>query len=231
MKINNICLLFSLFCCTLLYSQGSTIESFVPQNWKKIAIAKGDLNNDGTEDAALVIQNTNPKNIIPNNFGPGPKTLNLNPRHLLILFNNKNGYSLKAANRIFIPTVNDTAETCMGDSFSIHDFSIQKGMLFVKFEDVNICAIFAMHETVFKFELYNDKFLLTGYDETGVHSASGEISRTSIDFLAGTKSEETGGNAFVKSDDHPGVTTKNVSIKKMLTLDALGCSNSISFDF
>nr|MBP8067227.1 hypothetical protein [Pedobacter sp.] len=36
--------------------QGTTLETLVPQNWKIIDTAYGDLNNDRTEDLAIVFE-------------------------------------------------------------------------------------------------------------------------------------------------------------------------------
>src|SRR5687767_6898832 len=61
------------------------VEDFVPETWKIIAQDTGDLNFDGADDIALVIQSTDKKNIIANeDFGV--PTLDTNPRSLIILF-------------------------------------------------------------------------------------------------------------------------------------------------
>ena len=64
---------------------GKQIKDFVPENWTIIKQASGDLNKDNAEDIALVIQSTDPKNIIAND-GLGEDTIDTNPRSLIILF-------------------------------------------------------------------------------------------------------------------------------------------------
>lgn len=47
------------------------IEDFLPKNWQIIYKVDGDLNNDKLNDVVMIIEDTNPKNIIKNdNLGP-----------------------------------------------------------------------------------------------------------------------------------------------------------------
>jgi len=109
---------FSIAYCsaqTTLYlkKEGESLEDFVPRNWRIIDIANGDLNADNIDDAALVIQEMDPKNILIND-GMGIDTLDSNPRMLLILFKDtlSNTYRLKDISKTFIlnhysPTMDD----------------------------------------------------------------------------------------------------------------------------
>ncbi|RZL29733.1 MAG: hypothetical protein EOO96_19610, partial [Pedobacter sp.] len=98
---------------------GNNIKAFIPKGWKILSQSKGDLNKDNLPDEAIVIENTNPKNIIANAEGRmGGDTLNINPRMLIVLFKTSNNiYSLAAKNIAFIPTQNDTVSTCLADPF------------------------------------------------------------------------------------------------------------------
>ena len=75
-------------CSALVWADTSTkadYQSFIPKNWKVLSKVQGDLNGDKLTDLALIIENTDPKNIVTNE-GLGNPQLNLNNRKLLILF-------------------------------------------------------------------------------------------------------------------------------------------------
>lgn len=100
-------LLFAQIDNPALTSIGSTVNSFVPKGWKILSESTGDLNKDGLADKAVVIENTDVKNFI-NNDGMGQKTLNLNPRLLLVVFKTQaNKYQLAVKNYGFVPSEND----------------------------------------------------------------------------------------------------------------------------
>ena len=61
------------------------LETYIPKGWKILGKAEGDLNGDQQPDLALIIENTDPKNIMVNGNLDGTE-LNLNHRKLLILF-------------------------------------------------------------------------------------------------------------------------------------------------
>jgi hypothetical protein len=72
-------------CSTLACANNTTpYQSFIPKNWKVLSQAQGDLNGDRQTDVALIIENTDPKNIVTNDRLGNPQ-LNLNQRKLLIL--------------------------------------------------------------------------------------------------------------------------------------------------
>lgn len=75
----------------------SDYQNLLPKNWKVIKEVSGDINKDLAHDIALVVEDTDPKNI-KTNSGFGEATLNLNPRKLLVFFKKDNGYELVAVN-------------------------------------------------------------------------------------------------------------------------------------
>ncbi|HCL59972.1 MAG TPA: hypothetical protein DHW80_09385, partial [Acinetobacter sp.] len=66
-------------------SSKSSYQSFIPKNWKVLEKTQCDLNQDGQADLALIIEDTNPENLVAN-AGVGNHVLNTNKRKLLILF-------------------------------------------------------------------------------------------------------------------------------------------------
>ena len=87
-------------CSTLVWADTNPkadYQSFIPKNWKVLSKVQGDLNGDKQTDLALIIENTDPKNIVTND-GLGNPQLNLNNRKLLILFKTPQGYRLVASN-------------------------------------------------------------------------------------------------------------------------------------
>ncbi|MDR3054749.1 MAG: hypothetical protein LBU53_05025 [Zoogloeaceae bacterium] len=83
-------------------------EDFVPEGWKLHSVAYGDLNRDGQEDVALVIQGTDKKKTISfsDNYGNG--TLTTNPRALLIAFRKDDTYELVLKNETLLPCQDGT---------------------------------------------------------------------------------------------------------------------------
>ena len=75
--------------------QGKTLRDFIPADWKLLKSAKGDLNKDGKEDIAGVIEDTKVK--------PGPDEAPT--RILFIIFKQKNGYELSIQTEKAILTV------------------------------------------------------------------------------------------------------------------------------
>lgn len=74
-------------CSALVWADTNTkadYQSFIPKNWKVLSKVQGDLNGDKQTDLALIIENTDPKNIVTNESLGNPQ-LNLNNRKLLIL--------------------------------------------------------------------------------------------------------------------------------------------------
>ena len=80
---------------TILIDNAKKAEDIVPDNWKIITSTVGDLNNDGLEDLAIVVQeNDSTKLIKSTDWHPRNRTINLNTRLFAIYFkNNKDLYT------------------------------------------------------------------------------------------------------------------------------------------
>lgn len=228
---NQLTILFSLFVSTV-YSQVKPLESYVPAGWKLLAKAMGDLNKDGLEDAAIVIENTDPANSIKNEEGLGAKELNTNPRHLLILFQEKGGYVLKLTNKKFIPTEHDAEAPCLSDPFSAgEDFVIKKQVLHIKFGNWSSCGSWSAGSFTYKFRFQESNFILIGYDEFSIHRAGGDIYEKSINFLTKKQIVTTGGNEFDQKLNHPVSKTTTIKLPVSIKLQDMQGITGEEFDF
>ena len=98
------------------------LEDYIPRGWKIHKQAKGDLNKDGVQDLAIVIQGTDKGNFQSDEY----HKIDSNPRELIILFGKKGAgcYELSEQSSTFIPIHDDMY---MDDPFD--GMSISKGTL------------------------------------------------------------------------------------------------------
>ena len=58
--------------------KASKIEDFIPKDWKKLIVEKGDLNKDKIDDVVLVIEKNDPKNFKKIEDSPRSNPVNFN---------------------------------------------------------------------------------------------------------------------------------------------------------
>lgn len=200
---------------------GASPQSFVPKNWKIIYQAKGDLNKDKLADQALIIESTDPKNIIKND-GFGTKELNLNPRILLVLFKTENGYQLKAKNQRFIPTEGDTVSTCLTDPlYETGAISIKNGTLVLSYHYWLSCGSYGVTSVDYTFRFQHEKLELIGFDSHSFMRNTGEENRMSVNFSTLRSSYTDGGNVFSDQTNKPKTTWKKFVWPRLFTLDEM----------
>ncbi len=176
-------------------TQATTYQSFIPKNWKVLEKVQGDLNHDQQADLALIIEDTDPKNIIRNE-SLGSAELNINKRKLLILFKNNQDYRLVATN-LYLPTEGDIESPCLADPIGENDpLEIQNGLLKVNLHYWLSCGSWYVTNHSYTFRYQNQAFKLIGYDNNDFHRASGEITAQSINFLTGKIKNTSGKNEF-----------------------------------
>ena len=174
-------------------------QSFIPKNWKVLAKAQGDLNHDHLADLALIIEDTDPKNIVSNDH-LGSSKLNLNPRKLLILFKNNNGYQLIATNSS-LPSEGDIDSPCLADPLGENDpLEIKNGLVKIALHYWLSCGSWYVTNHTYTFRYQNQVFKLIGYDNDDFHRASGAITEQSINFLTGKVKNTSGGNEFAEGN-------------------------------
>jgi hypothetical protein len=206
-------------------------KQHVPKGWKVIATAKGDLNKDAADDIALVIENTDAANMMANPIeGAQPKTFNINPRHLLVLFKSGSGYTLQAKNESFIPPQDSPDMPCLADPFvDSGGVDIVKGSLIISMQTFMSCGGWDMTNELYTLRYQDSEFKLIGYDSHSHHRASGEVTEVSINYLTKKKSTTTGGNMFDEAVNKPKTTWDKIKINQLITLSDLNADTEIDY--
>mgnify|MGYP006911569072 CR=1 FL=1 len=156
----------------------SVVKKFIPENWKLIQFEKGDLNKDGFEDLAIVIQDTDTANTIINQ-GFGYDTLDTNPRTLLVYFYNKetSKFEKKLESRNIIP--NHSVPT-MEDPFA--GIIIKKSILEINYYFWYSAGSWYVTHRTYKFRFQNHDFYLIGIEDESTHRGTMASKSTSINF-------------------------------------------------
>ena len=204
-------------------------QSFVPAKWKILEKVQGDLNADGLADLALIIENTDPKNIVTNE-NLGSNQLNTNPRQLLVLFKTSTGYQLASSNSS-LPTEGDVESPCLEDPLGDGEaLSIEKGLLKIGFHYWLSCGSWYVTNTSYTFRYQNQKFKLIGFDSDDFHRASGDITERSINFLTGKVKNTSGANEFVEGDLPEKVEWTKLKNKYSINLEQFQFNDYIEFE-
>ncbi|MGL4768086.1 MAG: hypothetical protein ACRCV6_08445 [Formosimonas sp.] len=204
--------------CAASVAQAASIEAWVPQGWSIIQKAQGDLNSDGLADVALIIENTDAKNKVKNEYLGAPE-LNLNPRHLLIgLQNKQGGYDLALKQTKFIPSPNSEESPCLQDPLEESvPMSIKNGVLTLQLSYWYSCGTWYSSKHTYRFRHNGAQFALVGYDDWSMHRASGEVRAESVNVLTGRKKISIGS---IRNDKEK-IRWVNFKFKKAWTLEQL----------
>lgn len=213
----------------LIPDHGKDTLAFLPKAWRIVARATGDLNKDGKDDIAIVIEDTKKENFIKNE-SMGQRLLNLNPRYLLVLFRAGNEYKLAAVNKSFIPSEGDEDATCLADPL-LQDggIYIKKGVLEIDFNYWLSCGSYGVNHSTYKLRWKDSQFLLIGYDSREYSRSLGDESSESINFVTKKKAITTGGNMFDEAKNKAKTVWKTIKIDKFITLQDLNMSTQIDF--
>lgn len=159
--------------------QGTRLEALIPQNWKIIDTAYGDLNHDEAEDLALVVEYYLP---ITENRAYGDNETELikefqKPRVLVIYFKNKqNGnYVFAVQNNHFILRENEGGS--LGDPFK--KITITNQNLKLSFEGGSIWR----WKLNYEFKYQNKEWDLISADNIYYHNDSGEMTEKRYNFI------------------------------------------------
>jgi hypothetical protein len=192
-----------------LLKSGESIDDFVPKGWEIAGKACGDLDRDKAEDCALVIK-ANGSKFLNKNTGFGSDIFDTNPRVLLVLFKDKDGYkAVKQSNSFIIPPDSPT----MTEPFQTVE--IKSGVLELSFELFSSAGSWGMTRATYKFKFLNGEFVLIGADKTETMRNTGKMETRSYNFLTGKVKISTGKT----SSDKDKVRWKTYKLKKMKTLD------------
>lgn len=187
---------------------GTKATDFIPQGWKTLGEAKGDLNGDKIPDAALAVIGTDSK-FITKNEGLGTETFDTNPRMLIVLFGTKDGFKLAEKSNSFIAAADSPT---MEEPFD--SVEIKNGVLQVKQHIFMNAGGWGTSNYTYKLRYQNGEFALVGADITSVQRNTGEMESRSYNFL--TRKVKIGKGRT--DSDREKVSLRNFKIGKLQTL-------------
>ncbi len=188
------------------------LKSFVPKGWKIIKQPTGDLNKDGIEDVAMVIQKTDAANIKKENG----MTIDKNSRTLLILFGKatKGCYELNTESKTFILAHEDVI---MDDPFE--GIEIKNGTLKISFKDFRSMGSWETSQSSYIWRFQDGLFKLIGANDSSFHRADGDATDLSINFST-NKYSLTFYNMFEEEDEsEEEVIWKKLNVKTLKTFE------------
>nr|WP_246587132.1 lysozyme inhibitor LprI family protein [Stakelama flava] len=166
------------------------MKKAIPSKWAQVALARGDLNDDGRADAALLLRDTDPALKLVRGGG----AFDTNPYLLAVYFADPGGgYRRVLENHRLIPRHRSRAV----DDVTNGGIAIANGNLQISlglFSGSNS----GMGNRSFTFRwrkganLHSGRFLLTGFDSMEVNRADGGVLSDSYDYLTGRKKHGVG---------------------------------------
>ena len=192
-----------------LPKSGKSINDFVPKDWETVGKAQGDLNGDKIEDSALVIK-ANLSKFLNKNVGLGSHPFDTNPRILVVLFKDKDGYKIAKQSNTFIVAPDSPTQL---EPFQ--EVRIKNGILELSFELFSSAGSWSMTSSSYRFKFLNGEFVLVGADKTDSMRNSGEMKSRSYNFLTSRLKVSTGNF----SSDREKVRWRTYRLKKLKTLD------------
>lgn len=207
-----------------LPAHAARIAQFVPQGWTLEKQSRGDLNGDGRADAALLLRDQDPTNVIHHD-GLGDNPLNSNPRILTVVFASEDGgYRRVLANHRFIARREDPT---LGDPFNgvaAGGMQITHGTLRITLGRFFSAGSWSMDNPTFTFRWRDGRLGLTGYDDTTVQRNTGAMDTISINYLT-RRVKHSHGNI---ANDKTTVTWTRLPPGPPLTIEQVG--DGLAFD-
>ncbi|MBO9703336.1 MAG: hypothetical protein J7604_24190 [Sporocytophaga sp.] len=155
-----------------------SVSDFIGEDWHILDSAKGDLNKDGLEDVALVLESNYSPRVVEAD-STYIETSDSNPRSLLILMKRRDGlFTLTEESGTFIPF----PEEYKADPFE--GIEIVKGVLWIDILDMSYYGSWWVTKARYKFRFQNGQFELIGADRNSLHRSSLEFENLSFNFLS-----------------------------------------------
>jgi hypothetical protein len=185
---------------------------------KVIEMATGDLNADGRADLVFVGEATDPKKITKDPHSKD-EFLNQNPRVLVILLADKEGYrkvgeSAKFIPPAFVPELDNFLDRLAG-------IKVAKGVLSVKFNWFSTIGSWSVSLEEFKFRFEGSRMRLIGKEVDTFYRNSGDKTLVSSNYLNGKIKRTSGLNEFDENESHPEVTWEDLKSRKPVYLEDL----------
>jgi hypothetical protein len=156
---------------------------YAPKGWQVIAATKGGVFTSNGDDAVLIVEETDPAKIRKND-GMGTETLNVNPRHLLILSKVNGRYVVKSRADMFLPSSGDSQSPCLADPLEEDGVpKIQNRVLSINLRYWMSCGSWDVTNREFKFRSEKGRMRLIGIEIWSFHRASGIGSTSSLNYL------------------------------------------------
>lgn len=186
------------------------ISDFVPVGWTVLDSAIGDLNKDGFNDVAIILQYKDSISLVN---GPG-ETVLTKARILLILFKNPdtNKFSLVEESNSFILNHDNSI---MDDPYQ--GIAIDKGILKINFHLFYNMGSWYSTSSSYKFRYDGSEFILIGADLSIIHRTTLDYKEYSYNFLTKKRS-------YTKGNEQKGTrktTIKNLNLPSFKTLKTL----------
>ena len=185
-------------------STGKDIADFMPVGWTILDSTYGDLNKDGIQDAAFVIQHKDSVSLVRSL----EDTVLTKPRILILLFKN-------AANNKFTLIEQSNSFILMHDNPIMDDpyqgITIDKGILKIDFHLFYNMGSWYSTSSTYKFRFDRKTFVLIGADLSTIHRATLDYEDYSYNFLTKKRS-------YTKGNDQSGSKKTN---QKIFPLTAL----------
>lgn len=191
-------------------SQEEEWKDMAPAGWKVITAAEDLQTQDGSGNAVLVIEKTDPANRIQNQ-GLGAPELNTNPRHLLFVTRTKNVGRVTARAENFLPPQGSIDSPCLADPLEEGGVSMAKGVVTVSLHYWMSCGSYGVTNKTYKFRLQGGRYRLIGYDNFSYSRSTLEAEETSINYLTGRRKRVTG----IRMDEEPGAPAEKTIWSKV----------------
>ena len=173
-----------------LATQPDPFSKWTPKGWKRTALAVGDLNADGVDDVAIVLDQTS----------RSKKAARLPPRRMLVLLGDSAGYKKLLSRDDLLPSAQQEEGSCWIDPLLEPDaVTIKAGVLTLAFREGVSCGSYDISNEQFVFHLEAERLRLTSYDLFVASRSSGEIEEMLVDFRQATLRRSYGRNLFDES--------------------------------
>lgn len=193
-------------------------KDFLPKGWKVLELASADLNADGLADLVFVREEEDPKKIVkrlPANDG----VRNYNPRVLVVLLAEANGYrELGEYAKLIPPAFDDEREYC-DDRFD--GITGEKGVLTIGFRYWTSAGSGWSSLEKYKFRLESGRLRLIGSELDVWHRSSEERFLISTNHLNGKVKRTTGLNHFDEAKSKPEFAWSSLPSRKPIYIEDL----------